>query len=85
MQKIKDWFKQNQMYLTMFFTMFIAGLSAYLGFKKASKEESKEKRQAEIDLIETKAEKVILEERLADKEKTLHEISSDVDDLLDRK
>jgi hypothetical protein len=56
-----------------------------LGFKKGIQKEDQEKKQAEIDLIETKAEKVILEERMADEKKSLHEISSDVDDLLDRK
>lgn len=85
MEKIKLWFKENQTYLTLGLSIFVATLLAYLGFKKGTQKGNEEKRQAEIDLIESKAEKVILEERIADEKKSLHEISSDVDDLLDRK
>lgn len=85
MQKIKEWFKANKEIIFLGLTMFISGLMAYIGFKKGSSKEDKEKKQAEIDLIDSKAENVILKERIADEKKSLHEISSDVDDLLDRK
>lgn len=85
MEKFKKWFMENKGYITLGFSILVGTLLAYLGFKKGVNKSSEEKRQAEIDLIDSKADNVILKERMADEKKSLHEISSDVDDLLDRK
>lgn len=85
MGKIKDWISKNHVYLTLGFSTVIGLLIAYMGFEKGVQKSQTAKNKAEIDQLKTKAENTILKEKIADNKKDIHEISQDIDDILDRK
>lgn len=81
----KKLYTENKMYFKLGFTLFFSSLFAYLGFKKGVNKVSKEANKAKIDSLKSQEEKIIIKEKLADKEKPISEISSDIDSFLDRK
>lgn len=83
--KIKQWYKENKELIIMGLGLFFGGVATYLGFRKGVDRMTKKVNKAEINLLKAEAEKVIIEEKLADKEKSISEISSDVDNFLNRK
>lgn len=65
--------------------IFSLGLFYRSAFKKGVEKTSIEKTKAEIVTLKTKANETIIKERLLDKGKKIHEISSDIDRILDDK
>jgi hypothetical protein len=85
MEKLKQFFKDNHVYLTLGLSALVAALIAYLGFNEGVQKTDKSKKEAEISALNTGVENTILKEKLADEKKSINEVSKDVDDLLDRK
>lgn len=83
--KIKQWYKDNKEMILMGLGLIVTGMATYLGFKKGVDKMSKKVNKAEINVLKAEAETVIIKEKLADKEKPISEISSDVDNFLSRK
>lgn len=85
MEKIKDWFNRNHAYLILALGTVTAVLLSFLGFEKGVQRGSKRKKEEEIKNLKLSVSNTIIKEKLADEKKSIHEISEDIDDILDRK
>lgn len=82
MKKLKLLFKN---YGSLILGVFAFVGSILLSFVVGSRKRERELKKEKISVVKKEAENVILKEKIADKEKTLNEISEDVDNILDRK
>ena len=85
MKKIKEiWGKYEGIILGVG-AVLLTGLIAFFGFERGVKKSNKARKEAEIDSLKSKASEKIMKEKLEDSKKDIHEISSEVDDLLNDK
>ena len=83
--KLKAIYQEYREFFIDLLALFVTTILIFFGFERGVAKERKNETEKDIDLLHSKNSEAILKEKLADKDKSIYEISSDVDNILDRK
>jgi len=82
MKTIKQLWKKYEAIVFSTIAFIFTGLIALASFTKGFQRSDKKRKKAEIDSIKSEKREIIMKEKLEDSKKDIHEISSEIDDIL---
>jgi len=82
MKKLKNLWEKYERNIVGIFSIVFTGIIAFISYTKGFQRSNKIRKKAEIDSLKSKKREMIIKEKLEDSKKDIHEISSEVDDIL---